>query len=146
MTPASVSCSLSDISISWMLLLWRTSCCSIASCSKAKPGSTPFEGECACQLDVTPTENIVLQYCQLFQSQARFDSLSRGSVLGVADFASRGADFATRVADFATRTSMSPLFQGAGQVRELEGSVFQVSPIDPCRGSLVIFSKEVKFR
>ena len=67
-------------------------------------------------------------------------------VLGVADFASRGADFATRVADFATRTSMSPLFQGAGQVRELEGSVFQVSPIDPCRGSLVIFSKEVKFR
>ena len=67
-------------------------------------------------------------------------------VLGVADFASRGADFATRVADFATRTSMSRLFQGAGQVRELEGSVFQVSPIDPCRGSLVIFSKEVKFR
>ena len=88
----------------------------------------------------------MLQYCQLFQSQARFDSLSRGSVLGVADFASRGADFATRVADFATRTSMSPLFQGAGQVRELEGSVFQVAPIDPCRGSLVIFSKEVKFR
>ena len=81
----------------------------------------------------------MLQYCQLFQSQARFDSLSRGSVLGV-------ADFATRVADFATRTSMSPLFQGAGQVRELEGSVVQVSPIDPCRGSLVIFSKEVKFR
>ena len=27
------------------------------------------------QLDVTPMENIVLQYCQLFQSQARFDSL-----------------------------------------------------------------------
>ena len=70
----------------------------------------------------------------------------KDSVLGVADFASRGADFATRVADFATRTSMSPLFQGAGQVRELEGSVFQVSPIDPCRGSLIIFSKEVKFR
>ena len=92
------------------------------------------------------TSNLQLQIGRSIGSISVPYRLQSRFVLGVADFASRGADFATRVADFATRTSMSPLFQGAGQVRELEGSVFQVSPIDPCRGSLVIFSKEVKFR